>query len=54
MKRSEKNRIALLIMRIRKTLQEFSDIPEKTLYQTLVEEADGWKMRLEELEDDAK
>jgi len=43
--------VRTMIERIREIIAK-SDGTEKETYEALMEEADGWKMRLEELEDE--
>lgn len=54
MARRKKLRIDECLDEIRGVLARYADIPEAELYEELLGEAEGWKMRLEELEDEAE
>lgn len=41
-----------LVEALHRVLAQFSDIPEREMYEELMAMAEGWKMRLEELEDE--
>lgn len=51
-KKQQKNRTDQMLSEIRTLLGKYTDIPEREMYEALATEAEGWEMRLEELEND--
>ena len=50
--RQEPDPISLMLDDVRAAIGRCRNVPEKDVYEALCAEADGWKMRLEELEED--
>lgn len=50
-KKQPKSRVDQMLDDLRKLLFQYGDIPEQALYEALMEEASGWEMRLEELQE---
>jgi hypothetical protein len=47
-----RSRVDQLLDAIRRVMAEFADIPEEVMYEELMSEAEGWKMRLEEINEE--
>lgn len=47
-----KTDVEKMVDAIRGVIAEWAHLPEKEVYEALVGEAEGWEMRLAELEDD--
>lgn len=47
-----KKEIDALLNEIRNVMSRYGHLPERMVYEALVEEAEGWSMRLQELEED--
>jgi hypothetical protein len=51
-KRAELSDLDKMLNEVRGAIARYGRLPEKEVYEALAEEAEGWRMRLEELNDE--
>jgi len=48
---NQKKRLDAMLDEVRAVIVRYGDLPERDVYQALAVEAEGWEMRLQELEE---